>query len=248
LSSTRGVPPLTGDRFQFDARDDAIERDIDLPLRAETVDDDVTLPDAEDEPEPSSGRGVAAGMLVIGLLCGFVAGFVAGQRMAPPLPASVAEAPKAPASSAAPESAAAIAEPAVIDDAGAQATDIEQRVRTGNAPAGDQNRPAAVAAAPAPAPSPTPQPQATRVEPPRAPASAAPAPGSAQPAMLDLATRPSGATVFLDDVRVGVTPVTINDVAPGSRRIRLELEGHQPWSTSVDVKVGAHVRIGASLE
>jgi hypothetical protein len=54
--------------------------------------------------------------------------------------------------------------------------------------------------------------------------------------------------VFLDDVRVGVTPVTINDVTPGSRRVRIELEGHRSWSTSVDVKVGAHVRIGASLE
>ena len=66
--------------------------------------------------------------------------------------------------------------------------------------------------------------------------------------MLELASRPSGATVFVDDVRVGVTPVTINDVTPGSRRVRMELPGHQPWSTSVDVEVGAHVRIGASLE
>ena len=225
-SSTRGVPPLTGDRFQFDARDDSIEpaREIDLPLRAEKVEHESTSPE---EPEsPASGRGVAAGMLVIGLLAGFVGGFVTGQRMAPPLPATVAD----------------VARPAQADPSPAPPAVINESPVVG--PPEDQvpvvGSPAALAPPAVAAPT-------GRTERPRSEAPVQP-PTPAQPAMLELASRPSGATVFLDDVRVGVTPVTINDVMPGSRRVRMELPGHQPWSTSVDVEVGAHVRIGASLE
>ena len=42
----------------------------------------------------SSGRGMAAGLLVVGLLAGFVAGFVVGQRMAVPLLPTVADVPR----------------------------------------------------------------------------------------------------------------------------------------------------------
>jgi hypothetical protein len=66
--------------------------------------------------------------------------------------------------------------------------------------------------------------------------------------MLELVSRPPGATVYIDDVRVGVTPVTVNDVMTGTRRIRMEMFGHQTWTTTVEVETGAHVRIGASLE
>ena len=239
-SSTRGVPPLTGDRFQFDARDDSIEpaRDIDLPLRAEKVEHESTSPD---EPEsPSSGRGIAAGMLVIGLLAGFVGGFVTGQRMAPPLPGSVADVPRSQDTPPDPEPATTtITESPVVDVSGAPAARADERVGEKTVPAREQS-PVPVAAAPVAPPA------ITRSEPTRAEAPRVPTP--AQPAMLELASRPSGAIVFLDDVRVGVTPVTINDVMPGSRRVRMELQGHQPWSTSIDVEVGAHVRIGASLE
>jgi hypothetical protein len=66
--------------------------------------------------------------------------------------------------------------------------------------------------------------------------------------MLELVSRPLGATVFVDEIRVGVTPVTVNDVMPGTRLIRMELLGHQTWRTSVNVEAGAFMRIGASLE
>lgn len=223
-SSTRGVPPLTGDRFQFDARDDSIEpaREIDLPLRAEKAEDEIVPPD--DPESPSSGRGIAAGMLVIGLLAGFVGGFMTGQRMAPPLPASVADVPRTPETPPAPEPATTtITESPVVDVSGAPASRADEGV-------GEKTVPPATARS-----------DSARSEVAR---DATPA----QPAMLEFASRPSGATVFLDDVRVGVTPVTINDVMPGSRRVRMELPGHQPWSTSVDVEVGAYLRIGASLE
>ena len=53
-----------------------------------------------DHPQPvtrasaSSGRGIAAGLLVVGLLAGFVAGFVVGQRMAVPLLPTIADVPR----------------------------------------------------------------------------------------------------------------------------------------------------------
>ena len=66
--------------------------------------------------------------------------------------------------------------------------------------------------------------------------------------MLELVSRPLGATVYVDEVSVGVTPVTVNDVMPGTRLIRMELLCHQTWRTSVNVEAGAFMRIGASLE
>ena len=65
---------------------------------------------------------------------------------------------------------------------------------------------------------------------------------------ISLVSRPAGATVYVDDVRVGVTPMVMRDVGPGMHRIRIELFGHRTWVTSVTVEPGAQVRVGASLE
>jgi PEGA domain len=224
----------------------------------------------------SSSRGIAAGMLVIGLLAGFVSGFLAGQRMAPAPPVQAASVPRA-AQPPAPQPAAAqapapqpptpVAESPVID--------IPQNSPNRTAasePALPQSTESAPSRPPAPAPSRAsdsaparpPQPASSRAsEPPPSPRSEPAAsraqapPASAQtarpvapnkPAMLELVSRPLGATVFVDEIRVGVTPVTVNDVMPGTRLIRMELLGHQTWRTSVNVEAGAFMRIGASLE
>ena len=63
-----------------------------------------------------------------------------------------------------------------------------------------------------------------------------------------LVSRPPGATVYVDDVRAGVTPVTMKNVTPGIHRIRLELFGHKTWVTSVTVEPSAEARVGASME
>jgi serine/threonine protein kinase len=61
-------------------------------------------------------------------------------------------------------------------------------------------------------------------------------------------SRPSGATVFLDGKNIGVTPLSVPDVPVGSHVVRLELAGHQRWSTSTRVVSGERVRVAASLE
>ena len=61
-------------------------------------------------------------------------------------------------------------------------------------------------------------------------------------------SRPPGATVRVDDVAVGVTPVEVPDVAFGTHLVRIELPGYRPWVTEVDVAGAEQVRVGASLE
>jgi hypothetical protein len=76
---------------------------------------------------------------------------------------------------------------------------------------------------------------------------AAPAPSSA-PGTVVIATRPAGARVFLDGRAVGSSPVTVANVAAGSHQVRLELEGHRPWTTVVEVTPNQTRRVSASLE
>jgi hypothetical protein len=65
---------------------------------------------------------------------------------------------------------------------------------------------------------------------------------------LVVESRPAGAKVFLDGRGVGVTPLTVSDVSVGSHVVRLDLAGHQRWSTSIRVVAGERERVAASLE
>ena len=65
---------------------------------------------------------------------------------------------------------------------------------------------------------------------------------------LVVESRPSGATVFVDGRQVGSTPLSVPDVTPGTRRIRLEMAGFNPWVTTTDVQAGTRTRVAASLE
>jgi len=161
-------------------------------------------------------------MLAIGLLTGFVGGFLTGQRMAPPPLARVADVPRPAPADPISQTPATITETPVVELPEAPASP------TLSSPGGEPVRSVVPSTA---APGPGNQPERPQSE-----------------AALELASRPIGATVYVDDVRVGVTPVTVNGIRPGTRRVRMELPGHLPWTTSVDVETGAHVRIGASLE
>ena len=65
---------------------------------------------------------------------------------------------------------------------------------------------------------------------------------------LVIESRPAGAKVFLDGRGVGVTPLTLSEVGVGSHVVRLDLAGHQRWSTSIRVVAGERERVAASLE
>jgi hypothetical protein len=88
---------------------------------------------------------------------------------------------------------------------------------------------AAPAARPAAAPPPRPQ-----------------APAAATGTLL-VESRPVGASVLLNNRSVGVTPVTIDGLAPGEYTVHLELAGYLPFETTVRVVAGARARAAASL-
>lgn len=80
-------------------------------------------------------------------------------------------------------------------------------------------------------------------------ASAAPERGSASGlGSLYIVSRPMGARVTVDGRVVGVTPLLLTDVSSGSRTIQLQADGHKPWQTTVQVKIGERTRVAASLE
>jgi len=66
--------------------------------------------------------------------------------------------------------------------------------------------------------------------------------------LLYVDSRPRGATVFVDNKNVGVTPLTLSDVKAGSHVVRFEMAGKKPWSTSTTVVSGQTARVTGSLE
>lgn len=109
----------------------------------------------------------------------------------------------------------------------------EEPVRTAPAPVAPRSVPApARPAAAAPA--------ATRPTP-------APAAPAARTGSLLVDSRPIGATVRLNGRVVGVTPVTLEDLAPGVYNVNLQLEGFLPLTTTVRVVAGERARAAASL-
>ena len=61
-------------------------------------------------------------------------------------------------------------------------------------------------------------------------------------------SRPPAAQVFLDDERVGRTPVLLSDVAAGLHEIRIQRDGYRAWSTTTRVVASERTRVRASLD
>ncbi|MBI3046875.1 MAG: PEGA domain-containing protein [Acidobacteria bacterium] len=218
-------------------RADATESEppIDLPLhepepavREEPSPLGDTVAAAEPSPaSPGSSRGIIIGMLVLGLLAGFGAGFVVGQRLAPPPPPRAVEVPRpapvVPAAPAAPSPPPL--EPAVTPAENVPVSPVVE------APV-EVQEPEVRPPAPAVVKTPVARPTAPVV----------------RPATVRFDSRPPGATIYLDEVRVGVTPLTMNTVMPGTHQVRVEMLGRETWRTSVTVKEGEQLFVGASLE
>ncbi|MFA6216716.1 MAG: PEGA domain-containing protein [Candidatus Omnitrophota bacterium] len=62
--------------------------------------------------------------------------------------------------------------------------------------------------------------------------------------LILIKTQPSGASVFFDNMLLGdKTPVTINELLPGTYAIRMELSGHYPYFSNVTVEEGKVTRL-----
>ena len=64
---------------------------------------------------------------------------------------------------------------------------------------------------------------------------------------LEVKTTPPGATVFIDEVKVGVTPLN-TQVLPGERVIRLDLKLHQPLEETLVIPIRGAVSVEKALE
>jgi hypothetical protein len=62
--------------------------------------------------------------------------------------------------------------------------------------------------------------------------------------LISIKTQPSGASVFFDNMLLyDKTPVTINELLPGSYALRMELPGHYPYFSNVTVEEGKVTRV-----
>jgi hypothetical protein len=64
---------------------------------------------------------------------------------------------------------------------------------------------------------------------------------------LGLDSRPQGARVFVNGLDVGRTPIDLRNLEVGSRAVRLELTGYQPWSSVIRVVTDQRSRVTANL-
>jgi serine/threonine protein kinase len=65
---------------------------------------------------------------------------------------------------------------------------------------------------------------------------------------LNVQSRPPGARVFVNDRIAGSTPIAISGLPAGPATVRIEMDGYQPWTTTVSVSAGGQTRVAASLE
>lgn len=71
---------------------------------------------------------------------------------------------------------------------------------------------------------------------------------SVQPAgSMEITSVPSGATVMVNDVRRGTTPLTLPDLAPGTYRVTFTLDKYAAFSTPVTVEAGRISEVRATL-
>jgi hypothetical protein len=81
------------------------------------------------------------------------------------------------------------------------------------------------------------------------PAAPVPAPAGISPATgaLVITSTPVGAGVFLENKVMGVTPLTISDINPGTYSLKLVMTGFSDYSTMVTVNAGQSTEINADL-
>lgn len=64
---------------------------------------------------------------------------------------------------------------------------------------------------------------------------------------LAIHSTPVGARVLINRQPVGRTPIVLTDVPVGSRAIRVEADGHQPWAAVIRVVADQETRVDATL-
>lgn len=82
--------------------------------------------------------------------------------------------------------------------------------------------------------------------PPASPAVPSPPNTPAAAGALRLATRPAGATVYLDGSAKGTTPLRL-EAPPGKHEVRVALAGYEDWEAQVEIAEGGEVPLDVDL-
>ncbi|MBI5495234.1 MAG: PEGA domain-containing protein [Deltaproteobacteria bacterium] len=72
--------------------------------------------------------------------------------------------------------------------------------------------------------------------------------GPVKPTRLVVVTDPPGALVSVDGKAVGPAPYSVNDLAQGPHSVAVQLQGYQPQSTKVDLKIGEASEVRLTLQ
>lgn len=64
---------------------------------------------------------------------------------------------------------------------------------------------------------------------------------------LRIQSTPPGARVFIDRTPVGVTPVIVANLTAGSHAVRVEADGHMPWSSAIRVIADRQTNVNTTL-
>ena len=65
---------------------------------------------------------------------------------------------------------------------------------------------------------------------------------------VSIASFPSGASIYLDGVYKGITPIMIDEVSPVVHKIELKIDGYKPWSEKMDIRAGNITNVSVILE
>jgi hypothetical protein len=64
---------------------------------------------------------------------------------------------------------------------------------------------------------------------------------------ISVSSSPAGAQVFLDDVYMGITPVTLPSVTPGSHVVLLKNPGYSDWQATIMVQSNQNTPVSATM-
>jgi hypothetical protein len=64
---------------------------------------------------------------------------------------------------------------------------------------------------------------------------------------VSVQSTPAAANVFLDGTLVGLTPVLVSGITPGSHQVRIEKTGYEPYQMTASVSAGATTVVSAVL-
>ncbi|HNX17913.1 MAG TPA: PEGA domain-containing protein [Methanoregula sp.] len=64
---------------------------------------------------------------------------------------------------------------------------------------------------------------------------------------VDISSSPTGVNIYLDSVYMGVTPLALKDVTPGSHIVKLTKDGYLDWSKIVKVSAGTTTTLDVDL-